>query len=269
MVVRVASRLLLFSILGLVVPLDAFGTLSIHKLTSSISAGFRQRIEADPSFPAKSAAELLLAAGTQLSAEWNRRGDFLLLELDFVVAGVITAMVGKYYTMWRVAPTLNDDRLGSAHPADTTIFGVPVPNNVFQATLVDRVTEPSIQQRFLSFFAPMSSLFQAGVVASAIGYGLTAGLIALRSYLIPSYVAVTRSVNIVHASLYTGAFMAFVSNLRYQILQGVIEPQFIDKLRKYPLFQASLIFIFRMANGFLGSVLAITGMRMLGLQTRK
>lgn len=261
--------LLLFSISELASPIDALHTFSIHRLTNSISSGFQQRVEADSSFPMKSAAELVLAAGTQLSAEWNRRGHFFLLELDFVVAGVITAMVGKYYAMWRVAPTLNNDKSDSAHPVETTMFGVPVLNNAFQPTFVDGVTKPLLQQRFLSLLAPMGSLFQAGVVASGIGYGLTAGLIAFRSHVLPSYVAATHNVNIVLAGIYTGTFMALVSNLRYQVLQGIIEPRFIDKLRMYPIFHSSLTFIVRMANGFLGSVLAIAGMRILGLQTRK
>lgn len=229
----------------------------------------------------KSATELFLAAGTQLSAEWNRRGTAALVpELDFVVAGVLTAMCGKYYTMWRVAPTATstkqvngkDDKkqqVGAA--ADVTVFGIPVPTNAFQARLMDGVTSPSSKQRILSFFAPMPSLFQAGIVASALGYGLTAFLIALRSYLVPTYVAATRGVNIVHASIYTGVFMALVSNIRYQLLQGVIEPLFIDKFfrKKFPVLHSVLTFAVRLANGFLGSVLAITGMKMLGLQKLK
>ena len=63
--------------------------------------------------------------------------------------------------------------------------------------------------------------------------------------------------------------MALVINLRYQVLQGIIEPRFIDKLRMYPALHSSLTFIVRMGNGFLGFELAIAGMRMLGLRKRK
>lgn len=253
-------------------PTGALNMLSIRKLTSSISTGFQNRVEADPFFAMKSTTELLLAAGTQLSAEWNRRGSSLLPELDFVIAGVLTAMVGKYYTMWRVAPTLRNGRAdASSAPelTDSTICGVPVPSNAFQATLIDGVTKPSPRQRTLSFFSPMTSLFQAGVVASTIGYGLTALLIALRTVCIPTYVAATRSVNILYASIYTGTFMALISNLRYQVLQGIVEPHFIDKLSRYPIIHSFVTFLVRLANGFLGSVLAIMGMRILGLQQRK
>ena len=66
--------------------------------TEQLQTGYERRLSADPSFAAKSITEVLLAAGTQLAAEWNRRGnDRLLVEIDFVVPGVLSAVFGKYY----------------------------------------------------------------------------------------------------------------------------------------------------------------------------
>jgi len=241
----------------------------LTKASRKISNGFQQRVAADPSFPMKSISELLLAAGTQLTAEWNRRGaqDFMP-ELDFVVAGVITAMLGKYYSMWRVAPT---QKASSAlkESVDVTFMGVPVPTNAFQPTMIDGRTRPTPNQRFLAIFAPMPSLFRAGFLASAMGYGFTGAIIWIRSLVLPSFVAATRNVNVVYASIYTGAFLAVVSNLRYQVLQGILEPKVIDKLRHYQATHSIITFFVRMANGFLGSLIAIVGMRYLGLQQRK
>ena len=63
-----------------------------------LQKGYRRRITADPAFKVKSITEVLLAAGTQLTAEWNRRGRARLLpEIDFVVPGILTAVFGKYY----------------------------------------------------------------------------------------------------------------------------------------------------------------------------
>lgn len=63
-----------------------------------VRKAYRKRTNADPSFFAKSVTEVLVAAGTQLMAEWNRRGaSRMASELDFVVPAVLTAVFGKYY----------------------------------------------------------------------------------------------------------------------------------------------------------------------------
>ncbi len=63
-----------------------------------VRTAYRRRTNADPSFFAKSITEILVAAGTQLMAEWNRRGaSRMVTELDFVVPAVLTAVFGKYY----------------------------------------------------------------------------------------------------------------------------------------------------------------------------
>ena len=70
----------------------------IARLTNQVKTGYNRRVAADPSFAAKSVTEVILAAGTQLAAEWNRRGATRLLpEIDFVLPGVLTAVFGKYY----------------------------------------------------------------------------------------------------------------------------------------------------------------------------
>jgi hypothetical protein len=250
---------------------EALVPLSVRKIPSKISTGFEQRVAADPSFPTKSVTELLIAAGTQLTAEWSRRGASRLIpEIDFIVAAILTAMAGKYYAMWRVAPTKGGDE-NDEKPEEGIVFaGIQVPTNAFQATLLDGTTRPTLQQRLLSIIVPMPSLFRAGFVASIIGYGLTALFIVLRTVLLPSYEAVTQNINVLHACLFTGGFLAIVSNLRYQTLQGLIEPWLIEKpFKKYPYIRAVLTFVVRWANGLLGSVLSIMGMRYFGLQQLK
>lgn len=241
----------------------------VAKTKLSVITGLNQRLAADPSFLKKSVTEVVIAAGTQLSAEWNRRGASILPELDFVVAGVLTAVFGKYYAMWCVAPTSANDDSEKEISQQETFAGVSIPTNAFQRTLLDGKTIPSISQRVLSIIAPVPSLFKAGTCASFFAYGLTALLISLRAIFLPEFVAVTSNVNIIYASIYTGVFMAIVSNLRYQILQGIIEPYFIDKVRRYPLVHSALTFSVRTANGFLGSLLGIMGMQKLGLQKLK
>jgi len=231
--------------------------------------GYEQRVAADPSFLRKSLVELMVGASTQLSAEWNIRGASQLLpQIDFVIADIFAAMAGKYYSMWRVAPTLE------AKPApnalrDPSFAGIGVPTNAFQETLLDGITRPSLPQRMLAFVVPMPSLFQAGSATSALGYGLVAALIFLRTQFIPSYEAVTHNMNVFHASLFSGMFVATISNLRYQVMQGIVEPKIIDRVRRFAVLHAVLTALVRFGNGFVGSWLAISGMRKLGLQKLK
>ena len=236
-------------------------------LTLSIKEELRLRIDADPNFVSKSITEIFLAAATQLTAEAGRRGiNGLIIEIDFVFAGVLTAIAGKYYSMWRTAPTTTARKVSSDDDAEVRKEkATSFPTNAFQTD-----QSYSILQRCLSFIAPIPSLFQAGFIASALGYGVTAILICLRSAFIPNYEAATVNMNILHACLFTGGFVAFVSNIRYQLLQGIIEPKIIERLFiKYPLLKGSFIFLARLANGLLGSYLAIAGMKMFGLQRLK
>ena len=96
--------------------------LPTRKWTKSIKRGYEQRVAADPSFPAKSVTEVLLAAGTQLSAEWNRRGAHRLLpEIDFVFPAMVAAVVGKYYRY--VCTSMCRDDTYDCHQSQCQIFG--------------------------------------------------------------------------------------------------------------------------------------------------
>ena len=253
---------------------------SVSSMSKTIGVGYRARVAADPNFLVKSVLEVALAALTQMMAEVSRRGaKGCVTEIDFVAAGVLTAIAGKYYSSWRVAPTVTpegDDDLAGTTAAQRGSkqndigFWSKVPTNAFQPYHLDGKTRPTVAERFGALFAPIPTLFRAGVIASAIGYGTTSLLILLRTLLVPDYISPTVNVNIVHACVYTGAFMSFVSNIRYQLLQGIIEPHIVDWLfRRWPLLQAAATFGVRFANGLLGSMIAIAGMKYFGLQKLK
>jgi hypothetical protein len=184
--------------------------------------------------------------------------------------------------MWTVAKTLDDSNDDSSSPkeesgngnnrsADPLLFGkLPVPTNACQTFLLDGVTRPTLLQRMGSFVTPVIALFRAGMISSAVGYGIADLLIRLRSVLLPSYAPVTQPINVLYASIYTGCFMAVVSNMRYQLLQGLVEPM-LDRVlaRVVPsstILRNGVIFLVRWMNGLLGSILAIMGMRACGLQ---
>jgi len=279
---------------------ETYRSYSPNAIISSIKVGYTQRLAADPSFLSKSILEIILAAATQYAAEVGRRGQHRILpEIDFVAAGILTAICGKYYSMWRVAKTVaceedysnnmdfdaNNDSKAAAATASSS-WRDAIPTNAFQPTLLDGRTKPSISGRFNALLLPMPELFRAGVIASTIGYGLTSALIRLRSVLLPEYVAPTAPVPVLWAAIYTGVFMAIVSNIRYQVLQGLIEP-FIEggfKKMENTLTESNksttnrrgiiswskakglVIALVRWANGLLGSWIAIGGMKACGLQ---
>jgi len=121
--------------------------------------------------------------------------------------------------------------------------------------------------------------------------------------IIPFYDVRTEPVSVPLAAIYTGVFMAVVSNVRYQILQGVVEPYLIDggfdKLERgldalesrlrgmrelgmlsrllrglngiefWRKCKGVVIVLVRWGNGLLGSWIAIGGMRACGLQKMK
>lgn len=71
---------------------------NVKRWSQEVKTGYQRRIAADPLFPQKSVTEVLLAAGTQLAAEWSRRGAIRLIpEADFVIPAILTAVFGKYY----------------------------------------------------------------------------------------------------------------------------------------------------------------------------
>lgn len=76
---------------------EGYGIPNIPNIGKQIRNGYQVRVAADPSFPQKSCTEILLAAGTQIAAEWNRRGAHRLIpEADFVLPAILTAVFGKY-----------------------------------------------------------------------------------------------------------------------------------------------------------------------------
>lgn len=148
---------------------------SVSSVTKSISYGYRARVAADPNFLIKSFLEVALAAGTQMMAEVSRRGaKGCITEIDFVVAGVLTAIAGKYYSSWRVAPTATPDGDGDGDETVTSTsvqsgtqkskdgFWSRVPTNAFQPYHLDGKTRPTVAERFGALLAPIPTLFEPG-----------------------------------------------------------------------------------------------------------
>ena len=204
-------------------------------LKARITSAWRPRADADPKFKQKLALEAALACALQTTAEVQRRGRAFGREADYVVAGVLTALAGKLVASYQAAPSTQG----------------AVATNAFQADLrwSDRVG---------AVVRPMPRLFGVGFAAAALGYGLTDVLTRLRDLCGIAVVAPPR-VPILGAAVYTGVFVAVVSNGSYQILQGLVERGWWGDRR-------ALLFVGRAGRSLMASALAIRGMQVSGLQ---
>jgi hypothetical protein len=81
-------------------PFHRYRSIHNNSIVNQIKIGYQQRVQADPTFLHKSMIEVILAAGTQFTAEYVKRGRSLqqiLTEGDFVIPAIVTAICGKYY----------------------------------------------------------------------------------------------------------------------------------------------------------------------------
>ncbi len=239
--------------------------------------------------------EVSLAVSFQLLAEIERRRGSFWAESDYVLAGVLTAIIGKAYAAWRTAPTApvpgsaerdakREQRLvqKSGGSAGRDIWA-GVPSNFFA------FGEYSLAQRSLAVAKPVPKLFAVGAASAFVGYGFAAVLSSLRP---PGEAPPLPPVPLLGAALYGGLFLMTVSNLSFQLYQGLVEGRIVDPATsalKRRIDDSAFSFLFisnsrasaavgllkwllvalgRSARGVLVSGLAIRGMQVTGLQRR-
>lgn len=230
-------------------------------------AGFRERLLADPAFLAKVAIECGIGIGTKLSAEYTKRGDNFAKEADFVAANVLMAIIADFMLVWLPAPTLalGAKSAGAGRGLLSAFAGCP--DNAFQK-VQPGMAPFSLGQRFGAVIRNGLKLFGVGLTASCVGVAITNSLIIARQLLDPSFEPLNQPQNILATSAAYGLYMATSSNLRYQLLAGVIEERGIETIfhGNYKLTTA-LSFIVRTGNTFLGSLLWVDFVRLLGMQS--
>jgi hypothetical protein len=229
--------------------------------------GFRERLLADPSFLIKLAIEVGIGVCTKCTAEYAKRGDHFAKELDFVAANVVMAIIADFMLVWLPAPTLSYAATKAASPLN--IFAhmfAGCPDNAFQK-VQPGMPAFTILQRLGAPVRNGLKLLGVGFGASLVGVGITNALIGLRQLLDPTFLPLNQAQDVVTTSLAYGAYMATSSNLRYQVLAGVVEERGIETIFKgnYKLC-AALSFLVRTGNTFLGSLLWVDFIRLLGMQ---
>lgn len=229
--------------------------------------GFRERLLADPGFLVKVAIEVGIGICTKTTAEYAKRGEQFESQLDFVFANICMALIADFMLVWLPAPTYAANKsVASKAPGMLSNIFAGCPDNAFQK--VPPGYEPfTFVQRCGSVVRNGAKLFGVGFFASLLGVGMTNGLVAIREMLDPSFVPLNAPQDVAVMSGAYGLYMASSSNLRYQILAGIVEERGIEVLFKNnPAICAALSFAVRTGNTFLGSLLWVDFLSILGLQ---
>ncbi|CAN1813872.1 Protein RETICULATA-RELATED 4, chloroplastic [Linum perenne] len=230
--------------------------------------GFKERLLADDLFLAKVAMECGVGIFTKTAAELEKRRDKFTKELDFVFADVVMAIIADFMLVWLPAPTvsLRSPLAISAGPIAKFFFNCP--DNAFQVALAG--TSYSLLQRFGAIARNGAKLFVVGTSASLIGVGITNSLINLRKAVDKSFAGEAEDVPILSTSAAYGVYMAVSSNLRYQILAGVIEQRILEPmLHEQKVLLSAICFAVRTGNTFLGSLMWVDYARWIGIQKER
>ncbi|EMS60740.1 hypothetical protein TRIUR3_07434 [Triticum urartu] len=192
------------------------------------------------------------------AAEYERRRENFVKELDFVIADVVMAIVADFMLVWLPAPTVSLQPALSMNAGAIAKFFHNCPDNAFQVALAGR--SYTFLQRFGAIMRNGAKLFAVGTSASLIGTGVTNAIIKARKTVNKDDAGEVEDIPIVSTSIAYGVYMAVSSNLRYQVLAGVIEQRMLEPLlHRHKLALSALCFAVRTGNTFLGSLLLAIG----------
>ncbi|KAM0905741.1 hypothetical protein ACQ4PT_017217 [Festuca glaucescens] len=227
--------------------------------------GFRERLLADDLFLAKLAMECGVGLIAKTAAELQKRGDNFVNELDIVISDVIMAVVADFMLVYLPAPTVSLQPPLLKNAGLIASFFHNCPDNAFQIALAGRSF--SLLQRLGAIVRNGAKLFVVGTSASLIGTGVTSALIKARKAVDKELDDEVEDIPVLSTSAAYGVYMAVSSNLRYQILSGVIEQRMLEPvLHNHKLLLSALCFAVRTGNTFLGSLLWVDYARMVGVQ---
>ncbi|KZV47252.1 hypothetical protein F511_07675 [Dorcoceras hygrometricum] len=228
--------------------------------------GFKERLLADDLFLTKVAIECGVGIFTKTAAELAGRQENFTKELDFVLADLAMAIIADFMLVWLPAPTVSLQRRLSVNAGCLNKFFYACPDNAFQVAFAGM--SYSLVQRIGAIMRNGGKLFVVGTGSSLIGTGITVILIATRITVDASFDGQTNDLPILSTSIAYGVFMAVSSNLRYQILAGVIEQRILEPLfHDNKLMLGAICFAVRTGNTFLGSLMWVAFAHWIGIQT--
>ncbi|KAK7264048.1 hypothetical protein RJT34_31651 [Clitoria ternatea] len=228
-------------------------------------SGFRERLLADDLFLAKVGMECGVGVFTKTAAEYNRRKENFFNELEIVFADVVMAILADFMLVYLPAPTvaLRPPLALSAGPITKFFHGCP--DNAFQVALSG--TSYSLIQRIGAIVRNGTKLFAVGTASSLVGTAVTNALINAKKAVDKSSAEEIENVPILSTSAGYGVYMAVSSNLRYQVLAGIIEQRILEPLlHQHKLMLSAMCFAVRTGNTYLGSLLWVDYARWIGVQ---
>ncbi|KAI5673673.1 hypothetical protein M9H77_14037 [Catharanthus roseus] len=227
--------------------------------------GFKERLLADDLFLAKVFMECGVGMFTKTAAEYERRRENFFNELEIVFADVVMAIIADFMLVYLPAPTVSLRPPIGANAGRLAKFFHNCPDNAFQVALAG--TSYSLLQRIGAIARNGVKLFAVGTTSSLVGTVVTNALINAKKAVEKSAGSEVENVPVVSTSLAYGVYMAVSSNLRYQILAGVIEQRILEPLlHQHKLFLSAICFAVRTGNTFLGSLLWVDYARWIGVQ---
>ncbi|CAA6668977.1 unnamed protein product [Spirodela intermedia] len=199
------------------------------------------------------------------AAEWERRRENFTKELDFVIADVAMAIIADFMLVWLPAPTVSLRAPLSLAAGPIAKFFHSCPDNAFQIALSG--TSYSLLQRVGAIIRNGAKLFLVGTSASLVGTGAVNVLNNARGAFDREFAEASEDVPVLSTSAAYGLYMSVSSNLRYQLLAGVVEQRILEPLfHKQKLVLSALCFAVRTGNTFLGSLLWVDYARWIGVQ---
>ncbi|KAI4373661.1 hypothetical protein MLD38_011764 [Melastoma candidum] len=227
--------------------------------------GFKERLLADDLFLAKVGMECGVGIFTKTAAEYDRRRENFFNELEIVFADVVMAIIADFMLVYLPAPTVAIRPALATNAGTLAKFFHNCPDNAFQIALPG--TSHSFLQRLGAIARNGSKLFAVGTTSSLVGTAATNALINARKAVDKSSAGEVENVPILSTSAAYGVYMAISSNLRYQVLAGVIEQRILEPLlHRNKVMLSATCFTVRTGNTYLGSLLWVDYARWIGIQ---
>ncbi|XP_057953654.1 protein RETICULATA-RELATED 4, chloroplastic-like [Malania oleifera] len=227
--------------------------------------GFKERLLADDLFLAKVAMECGVGIFTKTAAEYERRRENFFKELEIVFADVAMAIIADFMLVYLPAPTVSLRPPLAVSAGAIAKFFHSCPDNAFQVALAG--TSYSLLHRIGAIVRNGTKLFAVGTGSSLVGTVITNALINARKAVDKSSADEVENVPVLSTSVAYGVYMAVSSNLRYQILAGIIEQRILEPLlHQHKILLSALCFAVRTGNTFLGSLLWVDYARWVGIQ---